>query len=261
MEPQLATGTDPAEALWTRFKQSADRRDRDQLVLLYAPLVKYVAGRFASGLPASVETADLVSYGMFGLIDAIEKYETDRGIRFEAYAVNRIRGAIIDELRRLDWVPRSVRAKVRAVERAAAQLEGELGRSPTEEELAVALRMTLEQFQSTLSQIANVGLAALDESIGGEDSDVATLRDRLADLGEPVGAALERVETKKQLAHALRRMSERERTVVTLYYFEGLTLLQIGEVLGVTESRVCQIHAKAILHLRGYLASQDRRSG
>ncbi len=261
LDATTSTGTDASEALWARFKTAPNRHERDQLIVLYAPLVKYVAGRFAAGLPSSVETADLVSYGMFGLIDAIDKYELDRGVRFESYAISRIRGAIIDELRRLDWVPRSVRTKVRAVEQAVAKLEAELGRSPSEEEIAAVMRVSVEQLQSILGQISYVGMAALDEAIGSEDGEVLALRDRLADVGELPGASLEREETRAQLVSAIKRMSERERTVLTLYYFEGLTLGQIGEVLGVTESRVCQIHTKAVLHLRNYLSAEDRRSG
>lgn len=255
MEPQLDTGTDPAEALWTRFKRSGDRRDRDQLVLLYAPLVKYVAGRFASGLPASVETADLVSYGMFGLIDAIDKFEPERGFKFETYAISRIKGSILDELRSIDWVPRSVRSKVRQIEQAYAKIEAIHHRPPTDAELAEELEWSEEQLGTALMQISQVGLAALDESVsgrgGGERGDSMTLGDTIPDRssGSPMGA-FEAAETRQLLGDAINTLPEREKLVLTLYYYENMTLQEIGRVLGVTESRVCQIHTKSLLHLR-----------
>lgn len=248
------------DALWARYKADGDREVRDRLILHYSPLVKYVAGRVAVGLPQNVEQADLVSYGIFGLIDAIDKFDLDRGYKFETYAISRIKGAILDELRSIDWVPRSVRAKARALEGAYAKLEAKLHRTPTDEELADELDVTDDQLQSTLNQISFVGLVALDEmlSASGDRGESLTLGDTIADTGEgPVGA-YEVEEMRQLLAEAINRMPEREKIVLTLYYYESLTLAEIGQVLGVTESRVCQIHTKAVLQLRSRIAATER---
>ena len=257
---QEATANAAALAnIWRDYKDKGDRADRDRLIVHYAPLVKYVAGRVRSGLPNSVESADLVSYGMFGLIDAIEKFDPERGYKFETYAIARIRGAILDELRSIDWVPRSVRAKARALEQAYAKLENQLRRSPTEAEVAVELDLTDDQLQTTLSQISFIGLAALDEMLGGgERGESMTLGDTIADIREGPVAVFEVEEMKQILAEAVNGMPEREKLVLTLYYYEGLTLAEIGRVLGVTESRVCQIHTKAVLQLRSRLAATER---
>ena len=253
----MSSSTD-LEELWIRFKADGDRDLRDQLILQYAPLVKYVAGRVAVGLPQSVDQGDLVSYGIFGLIDAIEKFDLDRGYKFETYAISRIKGAILDELRSIDWVPRSIRAKARTVERAFQKLEAELHRGPTDEELASELAMSDEQLQGILSQISFVGIAALDELLMGERGDMTTLGDTIADKTEGPVALFEVTEMKHILAKAISTMPDREKVVLTLYYYEGLTLAEIGNVLGVTESRVCQIHTKAVLHLRARIAAAER---
>jgi RNA polymerase sigma factor for flagellar operon FliA len=245
--------------LWGEFKSDGSPAAREQLILHYAPLVKYVAGRVGAGLPQSVEQADLVSNGMFGLMDALEKFDLDRGFKFETYAIPRIRGAIIDELRAMDWVPRSVRFKAREVEKAQAKLENKLGREPTDEEVAEHLGITMEDLHEVNTQISLVSVMALDEQIGGNDSgEQRSLLDTLADAtsAEP-GADLESQEMRAMLAAAIDGLSEREKVVVTLYYFEGLTLAEIGEILGVTESRICQIHTKAVGSLRNNLVEQD----
>jgi RNA polymerase sigma factor FliA len=245
--------------LWEEYKSTGSRDVRDQLIVHYSPLVKYVAGRVASGLPQNVEQADLVSYGIFGLIDAIDKYQPERGFKFETYAIARIKGNILDELRSIDWVPRSVRAKARALERAYAKLESQLHRTPTEAELAEELDLTDDQLQTTLSQISFTGLVALDEMLSGSDrGEGSTLGDTLADPGEGPVAAYEVEEMRQILADAIRRLPERERDVLSLYYYEGLTLAEIGSILGVTESRVCQIHTKAVIQLRARLAAAER---
>jgi RNA polymerase sigma factor for flagellar operon FliA len=217
-----------------------------------------VAGRVASGLPQSVEQADLVSYGIFGLIDAIEKFDPSRGFKFETYAIARVKGAIIDELRSFDWVPRSVRAKARAIERAYSKLENELRRTPDDSELARELGMSDRELTRALSQISFVGLVALDEILaaGGERPGQAMAGDPAADPHDPV-EAFEVDEMKVLLADAVNRVPERERLVLTLYYYEGLTLSEIGDVLGVTESRACEIHTKAILQLRARLGEPE----
>jgi RNA polymerase sigma factor for flagellar operon FliA len=248
------------ERLWQRYKAEGRQDLRDELIVHYAPLVKYVAGRVAVGLPQNVEQSDLVSYGIFGLIDAIEKFDLDRGYKFETYAIARIKGSILDELRSIDWVPRSLRSKARAIEKAYGRLEGQLHRAPSDDEVARELDMTSEQLQVTLGQLSLVGLVALDEmlSVSGERGESITLADTIADAGEGPVAAYEVEEMRYLLATAIDRMPEREKVVLTLYYYEGLTLAEIGQVLGVTESRVCQIHTKAVLQLRARILAQER---
>lgn len=247
-----AQPVDELTALWQEFKRSHAAEARERLILHYAPLVKYVASRVATGLPASVEQADLVSYGMFGLIDALEKFEPARGNKFETYAIPRIKGAIIDELRAMDWVPRSVRFKAREIERAYSDLESMLKRAPTEKEVAARLGFTLTELHEVINQISFVSVLALDEllSVGSDRGEQVSLLDTLADKGSDVSMGLEGQEMRGLLAAAINSLSEREKIVVTLYYFEGLTLAEIGEILGVTESRVCQIHTKAVNQLR-----------
>ena len=244
-------------SLWEHFKETGDTGTRERLILHYAPLVKYVAGRVGVGLPPNIEQADLVSYGIFGLIDAIEKFDIHRAIKFETYAISRIRGAIIDELRAIDWIPRSVRYKAREVERAYATLEGELRRTPTEAEVAERLGIKLDDLHHIFSQVSYVNVVALDEllTVGGEKGDKLSLVDTLEDTkAEDPVTAFEAEETKFLLARAINQLPEREKIVVTLYYYEGLTLAEIGRVLGVTESRICQMHTKAVLQLRAKLA-------
>ena len=265
MAKRAASGgtTQPKEeldALWQTFKSEESRPARDQLILHYSPLVKYVASRVATGLPANVEQADLVSYGMFGLIDALDKFDLARNIKFETYAIPRIRGAIIDELRALDWVPRSVRFKAREVEKAYTEIEAREKRAPTDREIAQHLGTSVSELHDIVTQISFVSVMALDEmvSAGAERGESISLIDTLADVSalDPI-SGLEGNETRMMLSHAINSLSEREKLVVTLYYFEGLTLNEIGEVLGVTESRVCQIHTKAVGQLRIGLADQD----
>ncbi len=247
--------------LWTAFKDTDDRAAREALILHYAPLVNMVASRVGAGLPASVEQSDLVSYGMFGLIDAIEKFELDRAVKFETYASSRIRGAIIDELRAIDWVPRSVRTKARAVDRAFAELEAELRRAPTELEVATRLEMPVEELRAIFTQLSTVNVAALDELLGagGERGDSLTLIDTLEDPAaiDPAGN-VEGQETKALLARAIERLGERDKIVLVLYYYENMTLAEIGRVLGVTESRISQMHTAAMLRLRTFLQEGDR---
>jgi RNA polymerase sigma factor for flagellar operon FliA len=245
--------------LWREFKSSGELALRERLILHYSPLVKYVAGRVGVGLPPNIEQADLVSYGIFGLIDAINKFDIERAIKFETYAISRIKGAIIDELRAIDWIPRSVRYKAREVEKAYAALEARLHRTPNESEVAEELGIALDDLHAIFSQVSFVNVIALDEllNVGGERGDKLSLVDTLEDTkAEDPVAAFETEETKYLLARAINTLPEREKIVVTLYYYEGLTLAEIGQVLGVTESRICQMHTKAVLQLRGKLADQ-----
>jgi RNA polymerase sigma factor FliA len=249
------------QELWQEYREKRDKAVRDRLILTYAPLVKYVAGRLGSSLPAHVDEGDLVSYGLLGLIGAIERYDPDRDIKFETYAIARIRGAIIDELRALDWVPRSVRSRARQIERAIGELEAKLGRAPTDEEIAAKVGVTVDELDNSLTDISRSSIAALDElwSVSG-DGDQVSLLDTLEDdnVSQPA-EVLDETETREALADAIARLPEREKLVVTLYYYEELTLREIGEVLGVTESRVSQLHTKAILRLKSRLAGASAR--
>jgi len=240
------------DALWVSFKADGDGNVRERLILHYSPLVKYVAGRVGAGLPRSVDQNDLASYGLFGLIDAIDKFDLERGFKFETYAINRIKGAILDELRALDWVPRSVRSRSRLIETGVTELEHRLQRAPTEEELAVHLEMTLDDLQSALAEIGRTGIAALDEFVGADST--TSVGEMLADPdGISPETAVQVAETREGLVEAINKLPDRDRLVVTLYYYEGMTLAEIGDVLGVTESRVCQIHAKTMMSLRNRL--------
>jgi len=242
--------------LWRRYKADGDERARERLVLAYAPLVKYVAGRMASGLPSHVEEADLISYGLLGLISAIERFEPERQIKFETFAITRIKGSIIDELRSLDWVPRSVRSRAREIERANATLENELQRAPTDQEIADRLELSIDEFQDSLTRISNSSVVALDElwTVSDASGDQVSLLDTIKDphAADPA-RELDVTELKDRLADAIARLPEREKLVVALYYYENLTLREIGEVLGVTESRVSQLHTKAVLRLKSRL--------
>ena len=252
---------DDIKSLWRDFKSTGDRALRDRLILTYAPLVKFVAGRLGSGLPAHVDEGDLVSYGLLGLIGAIERYDPDRDVKFETYAIARIKGAIIDELRAMDWVPRSVRARARDIERAIAALEAKLHRAPTDEEIAEKLGITTDELDESLTDISRSSIAALDElwSVSLDDDDQISLIDTIENTTGPQPAqALDQTELREALGDAISRLPEREKLVITLYYYEELTLREIGEVLGVTESRVSQLHTKAILRLKAHLSGATR---
>ncbi len=240
---------------WQLYKHERDPRARDHLVLEYAHLAKYVAGRLAIGLPPTVQIDDLISSGILGLMDAIEKYDPKRDTKFETYAMTRIRGAMLDELRALDWVPRSTRRKARLLEDAYATLEAELGRSATDTEVSTHLRISPRLLQEMLAEISVSSLLSLDGfMMAGSGEEVSRLIDHFkdADAASP-SAQLEVEEVRRILSSAIRNLPKREREVISLYYFEEITMKEIGNILGVSESRVCQIHTKAILRLRGRL--------
>jgi RNA polymerase sigma factor for flagellar operon FliA len=242
--------------LWRRYKSESDPRARERLVVAYSPLVKYVAGRTAAGLPPHVEEADLVSYGLVGLISAIERFDPSREIKFETYAITRIKGAIIDELRSIDWVPRSVRARSREIERANSKLEHRLQRSPNDEEMAAELSLTVPEFHESLLAISHSSVAALDElwTVSDSSGDQVSLMDTIEDPNAPdPSRALDVGDLKDRIADSIASLPEREKLVIALYYYENLTLREIGEVLGVTESRISQLHTKAVLRLRGHM--------
>jgi RNA polymerase sigma factor FliA len=241
------------DLLWADYRCFGDRETRDRLIIHYSPLVKFVAARISAGLPPSVEQADLVSYGVFGLIDAISKFDVSRNVKFEGYATIRIKGAIIDELRKMDWVPRSVRAKARSVEGAYAKLGVELRRPPTDAEVASGLSISDNELRQILNQISHLGLVPFDQMLGSHSDrlgDSTTLGSVIPDRGEGPEAPVESEDMKRVLAAEINRLGDREKIVLTLYYYEGLSLTAIGEVLGVSESRVCQIHTKAVLQMR-----------
>ena len=228
-------------------------------MVAYSPLVKYVAGRLGSGLPAHIDEADLISYGLGGLISAIGRFDLAREIKFETYAIPRIRGAIIDELRLMDWVPRSVRSRAREFERTNMKLEARLQRAPSDEEMASELGITVEDFQDALLKISGSTIVALDElwTVSDSTGDKVSLLDTLPDRGAPDPQAMvDQGELRDRIAEGIAALPEREKLVVALYYYENLTLREIGEVLGVTESRVSQLHTKAVLRLRSKLATE-----
>jgi RNA polymerase sigma factor FliA len=254
----METGVKEVELrdLWRRYKGEGDSSARERLVVAYSPLVKFVAGRLGAGLPSHVDDADLISYGLMGLIGSIERFEPERGIKFETFAMTRIRGAIIDELRSLDWVPRSVRSRAREIEAAQAKLEHELQRAPSEAELAAKLGIDEEELRNSLLEIANSSVYALDElwTISDASGDRVSLLDTIADdnASDPQ-EALATSEVKDRLTEGISSLPEREQLVIALYYYENLTLREIGEVLGVTESRISQLHTKAVMRLKGAL--------
>ena len=239
------------EHVWAQWFERRDRGSRDRIIVHYSPLVKFVAGRVGAGLPSSVDSADLVSAGVFGLMDAVDRFDPERGVKFETFAVPRIRGAIFDGLRALDWVPRSVRSKAREVETAFTELEGRLGRAPTDEEIAAHLHLSGPEFQKWLSSIASTTVGPLDRALvaGAEPRSLSGA------LPESPSAVVEEGEVKRLVKVEVRKLPDREKTVLSLYYDEGLTLAEIGSILGVTESRVSQIHTKAVIHLRARLSA------
>ncbi len=247
--------------IWRRYHEHGDPDARDRLIVHYSPLVKFVASRVAAGLPGSVEQPELVSNGVFGLIDAISKFQPERGFKFETYAMARIRGAILDELRSYDWVPRSVRAKARQIERANQRFVARNHRLPAEDELADELGVPLETIQRMLKQVSSAGLLALEDPFSSDDGESSTLGDVLTDGTDDPEETFESDEQRFIMAEEINRLPEREKLILALYYYEGMTLADIGLVLNVTESRVCQIHTKAVVHLKQRLAAVERDTG
>jgi RNA polymerase sigma factor for flagellar operon FliA len=242
------------EELWREYKQTKDPAIREELIIRYAPVVKYIAGRIAIGMPPQVEFEDLISYGILGLIDAIEKYDATQGTKFKTYASARIRGAIIDEIRHLDWAPRSLRQKAKILEDTYATLEHKLGRPATDEEVAEDMGISTEDLSKLIQEVSSTILVSLDDVWCIKDEDEVIIMDTVESPPEKSPEVVaEREEVKNILINAINRLPERERLVIALYYYDGLTLKEIGTVLNVTESRVSQLHAKAMFRLRGYL--------
>lgn len=246
-------------SLWVQYKEENLIEARDELIIYYSHLVKYVASRLAINLSSVVEFDELVSYGIEGLIDAIEKFDYKRNIKFETYAITRIRGSMIDGLRSMDWVPVAVRQKSKEVEKVYAALEMQLGRTATDKEVAEAMGVSQEELARTLKDIAATTIISLDDFLPSGDS--GDKKKRIVDLLEDdtnpnILELLELSDTKDVLAQSISRLPEKERMVVYFYYYEGLTLREIGAVLDLSESRISQLHTKAILRLRGSLSKK-----
>jgi len=245
------------DELWAAYKRDRDPKLRDMFIRQYAPLVKYVAGKGAQGMPHNVEFDDLVGFGVFGLLDAIDKYDPDKAGKFKTYAVTRIRGAICDELRSIDWVPRSIRQKTREIEETIVALEAKLGRTATDAEIAGSLGVSEEELQQTLLKISGTSVLSLNDVwYLGDDSDKISIGESIespASLNPDT--IVEKDEIKRVIIQSINELPDKEKKVLVLYYYEDLTLKEIGQGLDVTESRVSQLHTKAILRLRTKLTS------
>ena len=243
--------------LWSLYKDSRDPAIRDAFIRQYAPLVKYVAGKVAASMPNTVEFEDLVGFGVFGLLDAIEKFDPDKNVKFKTYAVTRIRGAIFDELRSIDWVPRSVRQKTKEIEDAVVNLEAKLGRPASDQEIASSLGVTEDDFMKTMLKISSTSVLSLNDVwYSGDDADKISIGESIESPSSMnPDATVEREEVKRVIVQAISELPEKEKKVLVLYYYEDLTLKEIGQVLDVTESRVSQLHTKAILRLRAKLTN------
>jgi RNA polymerase sigma factor FliA len=239
------------DAMWHSYIAKREPQMRERIIVQYAPLVKYVVGRLALNLPTVIDSDDVISYGTIGLIDAVERFDPSRGIKFETYAIARIRGAIIDALRQLDQIPRTARQRAREIEAAMIELEERFKRPPTDEEVAKHLNMDVEKYREACVR-TNVTTTSLDALLSTDDEDggggkAYAFEDR--DSPDPA-AATERREAEKALVLAVKKLPERERLVLSLYYYEELTMKEISRVMEISESRVCQLHAQAILRLR-----------
>jgi len=245
------------DKLWAEFKKTKSSAIRDKLIRQYMPLVKYVAGKVSVGLPASMEFDDLVGFGQFGLLDAITKYDIDKGVKFKTYAVTRIRGAIFDEMRQLDWVPRSVRQKSKEIEDTISGLESKLGRPASDAEIAKEMNISEEEFQQTVMKVSGTSILSLNDVwYSGDDSDHMSIGDSIeAPSSLNPDVQVEREEIRKVIIQAINELPEKEKMVIVLYYHEDLTFKEIGQVLEVSESRISQLHTKANLRLRSKLTN------
>ncbi|HCC36174.1 MAG TPA: RNA polymerase sigma factor WhiG [Treponema sp.] len=245
------------EELWQRYRRTKEPAIREAFIKQYAPLVKYVAGKVAMGMPHNVEFDDLVGFGVFGLIDAIDKYDPEKKVKFKTYAVTRIRGAIFDELRQIDWVPRSVRQKTREIESAVSSLEAQLGRTASDQEIAGALGMNEADYLKTIQKISGTSILSLNDVwFSGDENDKVAIGDSIespSSLNPDV--MVEKDEIRRVIVEAINDLPDKEKKILVLYYYEDLTLKDIGRVLEVTESRVSQLHTKAILRLRSKLTN------
>ncbi|KAB3535856.1 FliA/WhiG family RNA polymerase sigma factor [Alkaliphilus pronyensis] len=236
-------------SLWQKYKKNNDTDAKHRLIETYIELVKIVAGRLSTTYGSNVEYEDLVSYGVFGLLDAIEKFELDKNVKFETYAQIRIRGAIVDHLRSLDWIPRSIRQKAKEVDAVFRRLENNFGRSVTDKEVAAELGVGLKEFYTILQQIHNLNVVSLEEQL--TETNIKTISDEADNIPENIVCGKE---IKDVLKNTIDQLPERERQVISLYYYEELTYKEIGAILNISESRVSQLHSKAISRLKGKLA-------
>lgn len=243
--------------LWTKYKETKSIAIRDRLIRQYMPLVKWVAGRISTGMPESVDFDDLVGFGQFGLLDAINKFDIDKGVKFKTYATTRIRGAIFDELRELDWVPRSVRQKSREIEDTIVDLETKLGRAATDAEIADAMNMTEDEYQNVIMKVSGTSVLSLNDVwYSGDNNEHMTIGESIegsSSLNPDV--IVEREEIRKVIIQAINELPKNEKMVIVLYYHEDLSFKEIGQVLNVSESRISQLHTKANLRLRAKLTS------
>ena len=248
-------GKQRAQSAYQKTQSASAQDKREDQLIEYLPLVKYIAGRIAIGLPKSVELDDLINAGVVGLIEAYNNFDAGKGVKFESYASMRIRGSILDELRAVDWAPRSTRAKSREMERSISSLENTLGRSPTDEEIAEDLDVSLNDLYKLLDDLSSTTLLSLDElSYGSDEDKPVPLLDTLKSKERSDALdQLERDEMRNLLVDAIEYLTEQERLVVALYYYEELTLKEIGQVMELSESRVSQIHTKSVLSLRAKL--------
>lgn len=247
----------PEEEIWKKYLETGDQKYRDMIITQYAPLVKYVAGKISVGMPQSVDFDDLVGFGVFGLMDAIEKFNPEKHVKFKTYAVTRIRGAIFDELRSMDWVPRSVRQKCRELEDAVQSLEAQLGRAASDQEIAKEMNVDLNQYNQMMLKISGTSMLSLNDVwYTGDDNDKVTIVDSIESPSSlRPDTIAERDEIKRVIMESISELPEKEKKVLVLYYYEDLTLKEIGKVLEVTESRISQLHTKAITRLRSKLTN------
>jgi RNA polymerase sigma factor for flagellar operon FliA len=242
------------EEAWRRFRAQNDARARDAIIDNYSYLVKITAGRVVSNLPPNLEREDLYTAGAMGLIKAVDQFDPGRQVKFETYAIALIRGAILESLREEDWVPRSVRERSKTLERTFFALEVQLGKPPSEKEVAEHMGITVDDLSKVMADAGRGSVMSLDDLIlGSEGSERLHLADVVPDDGSSPSADAEMRERIRQLGGAIDRLPERERLVIALYYYEGLTFKEIGKVLSVSESRVYQLHTQAVLRMRGYL--------
>ena len=242
---------DNFDNVWREYGKTKDPALKEKLILHYSHLVKYVAGRLSIHIGQHVEYDDMISYGIFGLIDAIDKFDCEKGVKFETYASMRIRGSIIDSIRKLDWVPRTLRQKNKQLDQTFSELENELGREPTEGEIAEKLNISLEETQELIKKSSVASLVSLNDYL--DQNHEATFMGTSGTQIESPETQYEKYEVKEMLVDAINKLSDKEKKVISLYYFEDMTLKEISIIMGVSESRISQIHSKAVLRLKARL--------
>ncbi len=258
---QKKLSDDEINKIWFEFEKNRTNKElRDKLIIQYIYLIKYVSGRLRISLPATISTEDIASYGVEGLIDAIEKFMPSKGVRFETYALLRIRGAIIDRIRSFDWVPRGAQKRFKQIQTAVSELQSQLGRTPTTEEIAKKLELPKEKVEASIVEMESNTLVSLYDKRDSSSESIElidTIQDKKID--DPL-SQMENRDIKNELSKALSNLPERERMILALYYHENMTLKEIGAALNISESRVCQLHAQAIMKLRKLLSSQDSKT-